>query len=135
MAKTLLRNYLINVGSLFLISQFIPALVIEGGFGGLLQGGVAFMLANITLVPLIRLLLLPLNLLTVGLFTWLANVIALYLLVRMVPSFKLVSYNFSGANFGGLTISPMELSTFQTAILLSFLLGFTIHFLKWLCEK
>lgn len=130
--KPLFRSFLVNTASLWIVTQLIPALLVTDGLLGLLKGGAAFMIANLVLVPIIKVLLLPLNLLTVGLFAWLANVIALFLLIRAIPTFKLLPYHFPGATFGGITLSPMELSTFQTAILVSFLLGFLVHFLRWL---
>lgn len=130
--KSLLRNYLINTGSLFTITQLIPALIIEDGLTGLMKGGVFFMLANLILIPLLKILLLPLNLLTFGLFAWLANVLALYLLVKLVPTFKISSYYFPGGDFGFINLASMELTTFQVAILVSFMLTFIINFLKWL---
>lgn len=132
--KALLRHFLINLGALWTTSQIIPALSINGGVRGLVLGALAFMGANLLLVPLLRVLLLPLNLLTLGIFAWLANVLALYLLMLIVPYFQLLPYSFPGLTSGGLIIPPMELTTFQVAILVSFIIGLTIHFLQWLTK-
>lgn len=132
--KSLLRHYLINLTALWATTQIIPALVIEGGIRGLLIGSLAFMAANIFLVPLLKILLLPLNLLTLGLFAWLSNVLVLYFLVTVLPYLKLLPYNFSGANFNGFIIPPYDLSIFQAAIVVSFLIGLIIHSLSWLSK-
>jgi putative membrane protein len=132
--KTILRSLLINIGALIAASQIIPSLTIEGGLKGLMIGAVAFMLANLLLVPLLKVLLLPLNLLTLGIFAWLSNVLALYFLVTVVPYFKLLPYQFSGITYGSLTIAPISFSTFQLAIVVSFVIGFIIHFCNWLVK-
>ncbi len=132
--KSLIRNFLINLAALWAMTQFLPAISITGGLQGLLIGALAFMTANIVLVPLLRILLLPLNLLTVGIFAWLANVLALYLLVNIVPSFKLSPYHFPGFTYQGFTIPAMDMTTFQSVLLASFILGFSIHFIKWLIK-
>lgn len=132
--KGIIRNYLINLGALWVTSQIIPAVTITGGAQGLATAAFIFMLANILLIPFIKILLLPLNLLTLGLFAWLSNVLVLYLLALVVPNFKLLPYNFPGVSQGGFTIPAMELSTFQVAILASFIIGFIVHFIHWLVK-
>lgn len=132
--KTLLRNILLNAGVLWLTTQLLPSFNISGGFQGLLIGASAFMLASIILVPLLRILLLPLNLLTVGIFAWLSNVIALYILVTMVPYFVLNEYFFTGTQINGFIIPPMILSKFQVAAVASLIIGLITHFVKWLIK-
>ncbi|MDO8429631.1 MAG: phage holin family protein, partial [Candidatus Daviesbacteria bacterium] len=117
--KSLLRNFLINMSALWITSQLIPSLIINDGMKGLALGALAFMLSNILLVPLMKILFLPLNLLTLGIFAWLVNVLALYFLVIKVPSFQVFPYSFPGATFGGFIIMPAELTTFQVAIVAS----------------
>jgi len=133
--KTLLRNYLINVLSLWAVAQIIPSLIFNGGLLGLAEAGFVFMIANFLLVPLMKILLLPLNLLTFGLFAWVANVLALYILMKTVNSFTLLPYFFPGANLGMLIIPATNLTTFQAVIVVSFLLAIITHFLHWLILK
>lgn len=134
MMKSLLRNYLVNMGALWATTQILPALSITDGLKGLLIASTAFMCANIILIPLLKILLLPLNLLTVGLFSWLANVIALYFLVTVIPFFKVSSYYFSGGSYDGFSVPSLDLSPFIVVIVASFLIGFIHHFLKWLIK-
>lgn len=132
--KRLLRSCLVNFGALWLTSQLIPSLVITGGIKGWVIAVLAFMLANLLLNPLIKILLLPLNLLTLGIFAWLSNVIVLYLLVNVVPNIKLLPYAFAGASLDGFVIPAVDLTTFQVAILVSFVIGLIIHFTNWLLK-
>lgn len=130
--KTALRYFLINLGSLWVTTKIIPGLTYTGGVKSLIVGGLAFMLINLILVPLLKILFLPLNLLTVGLFAWLTNVLALYALTTVVSDFKLVPYTFAGFSVNGIVIPSYELSTFLVAIAASFLIGIITHFLQWL---
>src|SRR5258708_22232379 len=131
--KTLLRYFLINLVSLFATTRYLPGLTYTGGIKSLAIGALAFMLINFILVPLLKILFLPLNLLTVGLFSWLINVIALYALTT-VSDFQLMPYSFPGGHFLGLNLSPIELSTFWVAVLASFMIGIITHFLQWLAH-
>lgn len=132
--KTLLRYFLINLISLYLTTRYLPGLTYTGGIKSLAVGAVTFMLINFILVPLLKLLFLPLNLLTVGVFAWLVNVIALYALTTIVSDFQLLPYSFAGAHFLGITIPAMELSTFWVAVAASFMIGIITHFLQWLAH-
>jgi len=132
--KSIVRNYLINLGALWVATQALPAISVVGGVRGLLIGALAFMVANILLVPLLKILLLPLNLLTLGLFAWLSNVLALYFLVNVVPYFNVTTYSFSGLYWQGFSLPAVDLTVFQVVIVASFLLGFIIHFSNWLVK-
>lgn len=132
--KTLLRYFLINLVSLYLTTRFLPGLTFTGGIKSLTVGALAFMLINFILVPLLKILLLPLNLLTVGLFAWLVNVLALYALTTIVSDFVLKPYYFPGALILGINVPPLGLTTFWVAVVASFMIGIITHFLQWLAH-
>lgn len=98
------------------------------------MASLAFMLANILLIPFVKILLLPLNLLTLGVFAWLSNVLVLYLLASVVPNFKLLPYHFPGFVSGGFSVPALDLSVFHVAIVASFIIGFIVHFIHWLVK-
>lgn len=129
--KTLLRYFLINTVSLWLVTGMIPGLTYTGGIKSLFLGGLAFMLINFLLVPLLKILLLPLNLMTLGLFAWITNVLALFALTT-VSDFKLVPYVFHGYSYNGFNLPAYDLSPLLVAIVASFLIGIITHFLQWL---
>ena len=129
--KTILRHFLINLVSLFIATRLISGLTYSGGVKSLLIGAAVFMLINIILVPLLKILLLSLNLLTLGLFAWVANVLALYALTTIVSDFRLIPYFFPGANLAGFMIPAMDLSPFWVAVLASLVIGIITHFLQW----
>lgn len=131
--KTLLRYFLINLVSLWATTQILPGLTYSGGIKSLLIGAAAFMVINFILVPLLKILLLPLNLLTLGLFAWITNVLALYALTT-ISSFQLVSFSFRGFNFNGFNIPSYDLSPFLVAVAASFLIGMITHFMQWLAH-
>lgn len=122
---------MINLVALYATTEFIKGLSYTGGLKSLIIGAFFFMLINWILVPLLKILFLPLNLLTVGLFSWVVNVLALYALTT-VSSFVLFPYKFPGVNLGFLNIPPTELTTFWVAIIASVLIGVITHFLQWL---
>jgi putative membrane protein len=130
--KSLFRYFLINLVSLWITTEVITGLYYTGGFRVLLIGAGIFTLINLILVPLIKILLLPLNILTLGFFAWLTNVIALYALTTIVPYFKLRPFIFSGYELNGFIIPGVELSVLWVAIVASILIGLITHILHWL---
>lgn len=130
--KALLRYFLINLVSLWITTDVIKGLTYIGGFKSLLLGAAVFTIINFLLVPLIKVLLLPLNLLTLGLFAWLTNVLALYALTALYPAFSLHPYYFPGYQLNGYTIPAVDLSTLLVVIVSAFMIGIITHFLHWL---
>lgn len=130
--KTLLRHFLINLIALYTATRLLPGLSYTGGLKSLALGALVFMLINWILVPLLKILFLPLNLLTVGLFAWLINVLALYALTSIVSDFQLLAYYFPGFYIGGFNIPAMDLSSFWVAVIASVVIGVITQFLQWL---
>lgn len=135
MIKTVLRNYLINLVILWGVTEIFPGLSYSGGFRTLAIGALGLMGMNIIIIPLLKIVFLPLNILTLGIFTWVINVIALYLLTTIIPTFKLVPYNYPGGEMLGISLPPQNLNVLWVAIIASFMIGFASHFLHWLTSK
>lgn len=133
--RRVLRFYLINVVSLWATTRILPGLAYMGGLKSLLIGGLAFSLINVLLVPFLKILFLPLNILTLGLFAWLVNVLALYALTTVISDFRLLPFDFPGFSYNGINIPPYHLTPFWVAVLASFLIGLITHFLQWLTHR
>lgn len=123
-----------NMAALWVTSQVLPGLTFSGGLRTLAVGSVGLMILNLAIIPLLKVMFLPLNLLTLGLFTWVVNVVGLYLLTSFLPQFQLVPYHFPGANFGLVIIPAFAMNILQVAIAASFLVGLISHFFGWLTK-
>lgn len=123
---------MIHLATLWIATQILPGLTVSGGFGTLVLGAIGLMVINLAVVPLLKLMFLPLNLLTLGFFTWVVNVVGLYLLTTILPQIKLVPFYFSGITLNGFVIPETYLNVLQVAIVASLLIGFISQFLKWL---
>ncbi len=130
--RTILRIIFINFTALWATTQILPGLSYSGGFKTLFLGSLAFAIINILLVPVLKILLLPLNLMTVGIFSWISNVLALFVLVNLVPQFKLIPYYFPGLRFEGFIVPGANLPILWVAIIASLIIGIISHFLHWL---
>ena len=133
--KSFVRNILFNSFSIFLISQILPGVKISGGFFTYILGGFALTLLFILLRPVLKLLTLPLNIITLGMFSFLTNVIIFYLLTVLVVGISITSFVFPGYEYAGFVIPKFYFNTLFAFILVSFLQSLIVSFLSWLIKN
>lgn len=127
-----LRLFLINTAALWLIIRAFGGVSLSGGYQTLFLTALVLTLINLFVRPLIKLLFLPINLVTLGAFRWVINVLALYLVTLIVPEFKISAFLFPGFSYQGFVVPSFPLSTFWAFILSSFLLSLIASLLVWL---
>lgn len=132
--KTLLRSFVINVFALWAISQIISGIVLRKGFETLIITALVLGLINLFVRPLLNLLFLPINLVTLGTFRWVVNAIALYLVTILVQDFKIVSFYFPGFSSNGVVLPAIFLGTLWAFVLISLLISLISNFLYWLAK-
>lgn len=71
--------------------------------------------------PILKILFIPINILTFGLLSWVINVIVIYLLTIFVPEISIRLWIFPGATWAGFIIPPIHF-TYLTAMIASSLL-------------
>jgi len=133
--RPFLRITLFNSFSIFFISQILPGVRVEGGIVTYLFGGLALTLLFVLLRPVLHVLTLPLNLVTLGMFSFLSNVIIFYLLTVFVTGISITSFTFTGINYAGFVIPQVYFNTLFAFIIVAFLQSAGVSFLNWLIEK
>lgn len=132
--KRIIRHYVIDTFALFVISRIASGMVFEQGFQTLLFAGAGLTVISILVRPVINILLLPLNLVTFGLFRWVAAAIALYFVTVVIPGFKITSFSFAGLSTAWFDIPALNLGGFLAFIAFSFLLSVITSFVYWLVK-
>ena len=130
--KGLLRNTLYNSFAIFFISQILPGVKVYGGLPTYIFGGFALTILLIVLRPVLNLLALPLNLVTLGMFSFVVNIIIFYVLTVLVVGITISSFTFPGINYAGFIIPKIYVGTLFAFILVSFLQSVIVTFLGWL---
>ena len=92
--------------ALFFVAWAVPGISLAG-FVPALWAALAIGLINIFIKPLILLLTLPINLLTLGLFTFIINALLFWLVGNIVPGF--VVSGFLAALLGSILLSIVSL--------------------------
>lgn len=101
----LILRLLLNAVSLLIVGRLGIGVSVRG-FGSALLAALVWGLVNAVLKPVLLLLSLPLNILTLGLFTLVVNGFLLYLVGLLTPGFTV--HGFFGAVFGALLLSVIS---------------------------
>lgn len=133
--KSFLRKVLFNAFAIFLISQVISGMKISGGLLTYLFGGIVLTILFVVLRPILKILTLPLNIITLGMFSFVINIVIFYLLTVFVTDITITAFTFPGLSFAGFVVPSIYLNTLFTFVLISFLQSVVVSFLTWLIKK
>lgn len=133
--KKLLRSLIITFVSLYLVSLLVPGLQFSGDLKTFLLAVFVFWLVSLLAKPLIKIIMLPINFLTLGLFFWASNLIVLFITSKLVSSLKIVGFDYPDFSFAGVAVQSGQVSVFWSALLISILLSLFMNFLFWLCKE
>ncbi len=84
---SLLINWLVSTVAILISAYVLPGVTVEG-FVPALVAAVVLGAVNMVLKPLLLILTLPVNILTLGLFTFVINGFLIVLVAKLVPGFK-----------------------------------------------
>lgn len=116
--KLLTRTFLFNIFALWFTSQILPTLHIAGSWQTMILGGAVLSVLMLLVAPMLRILFIPINIITFGLLSWLVNVIVLYLLTVFVPEVSVREYTFASQSAAGFVI-PSFHASWSIALVLS----------------
>lgn len=92
MLRRILVTIGINIAALFVASVFIDGVSYGSRFWQLIVAGVVFGLINLLIKPIVKLLALPLTIMTLGLALFFVNLLMLYILSWIVGPFSISSF-------------------------------------------
>ena len=135
MIRLFFRTVSINLLGIYLASQILNGIIVYvGGVSTLLLAALVIAVVNLFVRPIVNLLLLPINLITLGMFRWVSNLATLFLATRMIPNLQIRAFDYFGANINGIIIPPIHFSAFMAFVVATITLTITFHFLYWLFQ-
>jgi putative membrane protein len=135
MLRLLLRTVSINLLSIYIVTQVLGGVIVYyGGYKTLLYAAFAITIVNLFVRPVVNLLLLPVHLVTLGVFRWVANIVTLYVVTWIIKDLQIQQYYFSGASLGILNIPPINFSAFGSFVVVTMALTIIFHLLYWLFQ-
>ncbi len=130
--RHIFRSYLIHLLALWFLVTINSGFTVSGSWQALLYVALILTLITIFVKPILKLLFLPINMITLGFFSWIINIVILYVLVLIVPQIKVTAWTFPGASGPFFTIPAFALSKMLNFVVSALLLAFSIRILKWL---
>lgn len=117
----LLKTVVVSILSIAILSWALPN-VNFNDYLTLILAGVALTLLEKIVEPILKILFLPINIVTLGLFSSVINVFILWLATYFVPGFNILP----------MIVMGVHLNQFFTLLLVSVLIGFSQRIVKFI---
>lgn len=117
----LLKPIIQSAVAIFILAWALPTVSYQDWVTLLIAAFVITLLQKIA-KPVLNILFLPINIVTLGLFRIIINVALLWLAIYLVPGFSITATSVAG----------VELNQFFTLLLISFLMGFLQSFVGFI---
>jgi len=135
MIRLFLRSVAINLASVYIAAQVLSGVITYvGGWQTLFLAALAIALVNLFVRPIVNLLLLPIHLITLGVFRWIANLVTLYLVTWLIPNLQIHSFVSPEINLKYLLVPPINFTPFGAFLVATVTLTLIFHFLYWLLQ-
>jgi len=132
--KSLIRVIFINLISLLIVAHLTNGIIYQNNILTLLIAAGCLFLLNLVVKPLLNLIFMPINLLTLGAARWLINILLFWGVTLLVDNFTLVPISLPQANLAGYMFPGLSLSFFWSLVLLSLLVQLCISLISWICK-
>lgn len=129
--KTFLKLIIFTTVSLYLISRAFSGVQFVNT-NTLLMTGLVLTILMVFVKPFLKILLLPVNIITFGLFAWIINILVIYLATLLIPGFKVGSIAIPAIVVGPFMFPSFTLSTFWSLFLVSWLISIGNGVLSWI---
>lgn len=132
--RYLLRAWMLTIATLFLLDRVFTFVSVPST-NILLLAGSAFFILNTIGRPILKILWLPINVITLGLFSWALDVVIVFAITQLVPGFVLTPFNSPAILIGKILIPEIHLQMIWTYLFFSFLFSQGNAFLDWLFSE
>lgn len=132
--KSILRHFAVDTYCLWLTSNFASGMIFNQGVKTLVIAGIAVTFVSVFAKPVINLLLLPLNMITFGLFKWVASAVVLYIVTLLIKDFKISQFNYTGLSSKWFDIPVLHFEGLLAFIAFSFVLSVLTSLIYWLIK-
>ncbi len=128
------QQYVIFLTALYIASSLFAGLVLKGGVIQYLYDAVLLVLGFVIVRPIINIVALPFNALTLGVFSIFSTVIVLFLLTLTDRNFIIQPFVFNGISVSDFSIPAFHLNIFLSYLIISVTIQLVYKFLMNLFE-
>lgn len=129
--RWLIREWFLYLASLFVLDYFFTWILISNR-ESLLAAATLLFLLNTIGKPILKILWLPINIITLGLFSWVLNIIVILIVILLIPGFHMSAFELPAFTIWRFAVPEIHLKLFWTYFVFSFILSWMVGFLRWL---
>lgn len=130
--KKLLRRVIFSLASIFVISLVVKGFEIKPDIYSYLAAAFVLSIVYYLITPIIKLILLPLNVLTLGMASFFAYLLIFNFVINHFNLLIIKSWQFEGINLFGIAIPPVDFNYWMTFILVVLLYSTLINLFETL---
>jgi len=132
--KKQFRNTFVNFAALFLVSKLTNGINFSDNYITLFWAASLLTVLNLIIRPILNLILTPINLITLGAFRWVINVLIILMISLILPEFRIIKFAFPGFSYRGFVIPQISFSFFWALFLISFMIEIAREIIFWIFE-
>ena len=132
--KSFLRKVIFSSLSLFFLSVVVSGVKIAGGFWTYALGGFILTLLHTVLRPILGIITLPINFISLGLFSYITNALLLYIVTVLIPEISIKAFTFHGTSLAGFVIPKFYFNSFFSYIVSSVILSLLQSGIEWIIK-
>ncbi|MBI3379180.1 phage holin family protein [Candidatus Gottesmanbacteria bacterium] len=129
--KFILKKYLLAIASIFILTQLVSSFSLSGSWQGFFYAAFIWLLLQYIVKPILNIIMLPINLITLNMSSWIIQIAIFYMWTIITPQVKISDWHFSGIHIGPITLSSLNLVKWQITILLAILSVLINKLLGW----
>lgn len=133
--KAILRNILLYGFALYLTQLIFDGLILHGGLRTLFIGGILLAIGFKVIKPVLSIISLPFNLISLGLFNVLITAFIMFIITLIYPPIEIRPFIFEGITFWGIEIHRVEVTLLLSYILISVTIYLITKAINWLFGK
>lgn len=133
--RGILRNILLYAFSLYATQQLFDGLILHGEFKTLIVGGILLAIGFKILKPVLSIISLPFNMLSLGLFSILIIAFILFLITLIYPPIEVRPFIFQGISIWGIEIHKFSVTLILSYCLISVTIYLITKLINWLFGK
>ena len=133
--KKILKYILLFSFALVAQNQFWQNITFSRGVETLILTAAILTIFDLFIKPIVKLLLLPINLLTLGLIRFIINTLGLYLAAFLIPDIYINPINLPSSQLYGLHLPPFHFIGFWSFLVNSISISLCLSFFKLLIKS
>lgn len=133
--RGILKNILLYSFALYITQLLFDGLIVHGGLQALIIGGFLLAVGYKLLKPILSVISLPFNLLTLGLFSVVITAFIMFLITLIYPPIEIRAFTFPGLLVAGVEIHKFYVSQLLSYVLISVTIYLITKLIDWLFGK